>query len=130
MRPLIIFGSALTAAILTSIAAIVGGVVASAQLSVTSGVTIRSFMVIIALAITATIWWLHMTPQDRPEALVVGLMGGWLLNPSSWSGTSYAGQLFTSLDIASVLIDVILWGLTSIGLVLVLQHKSAASTQR
>lgn len=125
MRPFIIIGAALTAAVLTTLAAVIGGVAAVSQNSINNGVAVRSFLVVIALAVTAVIWWLRMTPRDRPEALLIGLLGGWLLNPSSWSGTSYAGQLFTSYGLGSLVIDLILWGITSLGLLTVLHRTSA-----
>lgn len=124
MRPLIVIGSAVTAAILTAIAAVIGGVVAVDQDSVTHGVAVRSLLVVIALAFTAVFWWLRMTPRDRPEALLVGLIGGWLLNPSSWTGASYAGRLFTSYGLGSFVIDLILWAMTSIVLLTLLTRTS------
>ena len=128
MRPFIVIGSAVTAAILTAIADIIGGVIAVDQDSATRGVVVRSFIVVIALAVTAVVWWLRMTPRDRPETLLVGLMGGWLLNPSSWAGASFAGQLITSYGLGSFVIDFILWGITSVALVALMTRTSAPET--
>lgn len=129
MRPVIVFGTAVTAAVLTMIADVIGGVVAAEQLSVTSGVSVRSFLVIAALAITAVLWWMRMRPTDRPEALFVGLLGGWLLNFSSWSGSSFAGQLFTSAGFVTLLIDLVLWAGVAFALVLVLSRSSTTSSR-
>lgn len=129
MRPLIVVGSALTAAVLTAIADVIGGVVAVDQDSVAHGVAVRSFLVVIALAITAVYWWLRMTPRDRPEGLLLGLLGGWLLNPSSWAGASYAGRLFTSYALGSFVIDFLLWAMTSM-LLLTLLHRTSTTTRR
>ena len=127
MRATIIIGCAITAAILTMTAAVIGGVVAANQISVDNGVVVRGFLVVVALAVTALIWWLRMRPTDRPEALLIGLMGGWFLNFSSWSGSAFVGQLFTSLTIGAFLIDLLLWGAVAFGLVLILSHTSAAN---
>lgn len=130
MRPQIIVGSALTAAVLTTLAAVIGGVIAVGQTSVDNGVVVRSFLVVIALGTTAVVFWLRMTPRDRPEALLLGLLGGWVLNPSSWAGASYAGQIFTSHAVAAFLIDLILWGATALGLITVLHRTSSSPTRR
>jgi len=129
VRPLIVIGSALTAAVLTAIAAVIGGLVAVDQDSVAHGVVVRSLLVVIALAVTAVVWWLRMTPRDRPEALLLGLLGGWLLNPSSWAGASYAGRLFTSYGLGSFVIDFLLWAMTSVVL-LTLLHRTSTTTRR
>ncbi|MGH3459345.1 hypothetical protein [Aeromicrobium sp.] len=124
MRPLTIIGSAVTAGLLTMVAAIIAGVVAVDQVSVTTGVITRSFLVIAALAITAFVWWSRMKPGDPPEALLLGLVGGWVLNVSSWAGASFAGQLFTSLTLGAVLIDLTLWAAVSYGLVFALSRTA------
>jgi hypothetical protein len=130
MRPAIVIGAAVTAAILTVIGDIIGGVIAVDNDSVTRGVAVRSFIVVIALAVTAVFWWLRMTPQDRPETLLAGLLGGWLLNPSSWVGASFAGRLFTSYGLGAFVIDFLLWGITSIALIALLSRTSAPETTR
>jgi len=124
MRPVIIIGSAVTTGILTMVAAIIAGVVAVDQVSATSGVITRSFLVIAALAITAFVWWTRMKPGDPPEALLVGLLGGWALNVSSWAGASFAGRLFTSLTLGALLIDLVLWAVVSFALVFALSRTS------
>lgn len=129
MRPLIIIGSAITAGLLTTVAAIIAGVVAVDQVSLTSGVITRSFLVIAALAITAFVWWVRMKPGDQPEALLIGLVLGWALNVSSWAGASFAGQLFTTLTLGSLLIDLVLWALVSFGLVFALSRTSVEAAR-
>lgn len=129
MRASIIVGSALTSAVLTMVAAVIAGVVAANQLSVQGGTVARGFLVVGALAITAVIWWLRMRPTDRPEALLLGLMGGWLLNVSSWSGSSFIGRLFADVGAVAALIDLVLWAIVSLGLVVLLSRTSAPVTR-
>jgi hypothetical protein len=127
VRPLIIVGSAVTAAVLTFFAAVVGRVITVNQDSEIHGVAVRSFLVIIVLGVTAVYWWLRMGPRDRPEALLLGLLGGWLLNPASWTGASYAGRLFTSYGLGSFVIDFLLWAMTSMVILTVLDRTSSTS---
>lgn len=127
MRPLVVIGTAVTAGILTMIAAVVAGVVAVDQTSITSGIIARTFLVIAALAITAFAWWSRMRPDDAPEALFVGLVAGWALNPQSWAGASFAGQLITDLPVGALLVDLVLWALLAFLLVLALTRTSARS---
>ncbi|MDX6277931.1 MAG: hypothetical protein QOJ72_2059 [Nocardioidaceae bacterium] len=129
MRPLIVIGSALTAAVLTFIAAVIGRIVAVNQDSELHGVAARSLLVVIALGLTAIFWWLRMTPRDRPEALLLGLLGGWLLNPSSWTGASYAGRFFTSYGLGSFVIDLVLWAMTSMAILTVLDRTSTTASR-
>lgn len=125
MRVSIILGSALTAAVLTMIAAVIGGVVAADQLSAKDGAVARGFLVVGMLAVTAFIWWLRMKPTDRPEALLLGLMGGWLFNVSSWTGHSFLGRLFSDVTPIAVLVDLVLWAVVSLGLVALLSRTSS-----
>ena len=126
MRASIIIGSALTAAVLTMVADVIGGVIGANQVSVDTGVVIRSFLVVGALAITAAVWWLRMRPEDRPESLLFGLMGGWVLNFASWGGGAFAGQLVTNLAVGAFLIDFILWGAVAFALVFLLSRTSTS----
>lgn len=129
MRPIIVFGTAVTAAVLTMVAAVVGGVVGAQQLSVTSGVAVRTFLVVAALTVTAVIWWIRMRPSDPPEALFLGLLVGWVLNFSSWTGTAFAAQLFTG-GLVSVVIDLVLWAAVAFALVFALSRTSSADIPR
>ena len=117
MRGSIVLGSALTAAVLTMVAAVISGIVAADQISATAGTVARGFLVVGALAITTLIWRLVMEPTDRVESLLLGLMGGWLLNVSSWTGLSFVGRLFTDATGVAILIDVLAWAVVSLGLV-------------
>lgn len=124
MRPLIVLGAGLTAGLLTTVAALIAAFVAVDQVSVTSGVITRSFLVIAALAVTAFFWWTRLRPGDAPESLFVGLLVGWVLNIQSWAGASFAGQLFTDLGLGAALIDLVLWAVVSFGLVYALSRTS------
>ncbi len=128
MRPLVVIGTAVTAGVLTTLAAVIAGIVAIDQTSITSGVITRTFLVVAALAITAFGWWVRMRPTDTPEALFTGLVLGWALNASSWVGASFAGQLLSDLTIAALLIDLVLWAIASFLLVLALTRTSARSS--
>lgn len=129
MRARIILGSALTSALLTMVAAVIAGVVAADQLSVQQGTITRGFLVVGALAVTAFAWWLRMKPGDRPESLLLGLLAGWLLNVSSWTGNSFIGRLFSDLDPVAALIDLVLWAIVSLGLVAFLHRTSSTVTR-
>ncbi len=124
MRPMIVLGTALTAGVLTMVAAVIAGVVAVDQASVTSGVITRSFLVIAALAVTAFIWWTRMRPDDAPEGLFLGLVIGWVFNFSSWAGASFAGQLVSDLPLAAALVDLVMWAGVAFLLVLALSRTS------
>lgn len=65
MRPFVVLGSAVTVALLGLFAAIVGGVVAGNQISVTPGVITRGILVAVAIGITGLIWTLRLQPTDR-----------------------------------------------------------------
>ncbi|MGA9101303.1 hypothetical protein, partial [Aeromicrobium sp.] len=62
MRGHIVIGSALTAAVLTMVAAVISGIVAADQISAKDGTIARGFLVVAALAITAFAWWITMQP--------------------------------------------------------------------
>jgi hypothetical protein len=74
VRARIVIGSALAAAVLTMVAAVISGIVAADQISARDGTITRGFLVVGALAITSFTWRLGMQPSDRPEALVLGLV--------------------------------------------------------
>jgi len=124
VRARIVIGSALTAAVLTMVAAVISGIVAADQISARDGTITRGFLVIGALAITSFTWWLGMQPSDRPEALLLGLMGGWLLNVSSWTGNSFIGRLISDVTPVTILVDLVLWAIVSLGLVALLSRTS------
>jgi hypothetical protein len=124
VRGHIVIGSALTAAVLTMVAAVISGIVAADQISAKDGTIARGFLVVAALAITAFAWWVTMQPSDRPEALLFGLMGGWLLNVSSWTGHSFIGRLFSDVTPVATLVDLVLWAIVSLGLVALLSRTS------
>ena len=130
MRPLIILGSAVTASLLTMVAGVISGYVGFQQTSATSGEVTRVFLVIAALAVTAFAWWTRMTPDDKPEALLAGLVLGWLLNPSSWNGTSFGGRLVSDMTLAAILVDLVLWVIVSFVLVLALSRTSSVDAAR
>lgn len=117
MRARIIIGSALTAAVLTMVAAVISGMVAADLVSMKDGAITRAVLVPMALAATVLIWRALLEPSDRPEALLLGLMGGCLLNTSSWTGHAFVGRLFSDVTPVAVLIDAGLWLVLSIGLV-------------
>ena len=117
MRARIVIGSALTAAVLTMVASVISGIVAADLVSMKDGAITRAVLVPAALGVTVAIWRSLMEPSDRPEALLLGLMGGWLLNTSSWTGHAFVGRLFSDITPVAVVIDVGLWLVLSIGLV-------------
>lgn len=129
MRPSIVFGSAVTAGVLTMIAAVIAGVAAVDQGSVTSGVITRTFLVVAALAVTAFGWWTRMRPDDAPEGLLLGLVLGWAFNFSSWAGASFAGQLVSDYALAAALVDLVLWAGVSFVLVLALSRTSPSKAR-
>jgi hypothetical protein len=120
MRGSIVLGSALTAAVLTMVAAVISGIVAANEMSPTVGTVARSILVVGALALTTVAWRSVMDPADRPESLLLGLMGGWMLNASSWSGLSFIGRLFSDVPPVAIVIDLVAWSIVSLGLVAVL----------
>ncbi|AXT86028.1 hypothetical protein C6I20_13090 [Aeromicrobium sp. A1-2] len=126
MRPTILIGSAVTSALLALVAAVVGGIVAGNQVSVTPGVITRTVLVVVALAVTAAIWGSRMGPTDRAESLVAGLSLGWFLDLANWDGHGVIGQLFTSSDLAAAMIDLIVWSAVSLGLVALLARRPQA----
>jgi hypothetical protein len=124
MRARIVIGSALTAAVLTMVATEISGIVAADQTAARDGTITRGFLVVGALAITSFTWRLAMVPSDRPEALLLGLMGGWLFNVSSWTGHAFIGRLFSDLRAVAILVDLVLWAIVSLGLVALLSRSS------
>lgn len=129
MRPVVVVGSAVTVALLGLIAAVIGGVVAGNQVSVTSGVVTRGALVAAALGSTALLWWVKLRPTDRPESLVAGLSLGWVLDLANWTGNGGIGQLFTSAGVAAAMIDLILWVVLSIGIVALLASRRPADAR-
>ncbi len=129
MRARIIFGSALTAAVLTMVATVISGIVAADLVSMKDGTITRAVLVPVALAATVLVWRTFLQPSDRPESLLAGLMVGWLLNTSSWTGHAFIGRLFTDATPAAVLIDAGLWLVVSIGLVATFQVVSPKLTR-
>lgn len=123
MRPLVVLGSAVTVAALGLVAAIIGGVVASEQISVTPGVVTRGMLVAVAIGITGLVWTLRLQPSDRAESLVAGLTLGWFLDFANWSGNGGIGQLFSDSSVAAAMIDLILWVGLSIGVVALLSSR-------
>lgn len=124
MRPRIVLGSALTAAVLTMLASVISGIVAADQVSATDGAAARGFLVVGALALTSFTWWQSMLPSDRPGALLLGLMLGWLFNTSIWTGRGFLAHLFTDSILVAALVDGVLWALVSLVLVSLLVHAS------
>lgn len=129
MRARTVIGAALTGAVLAMAAGVIGGVVAADQLSVDGGVVVRAFLVVAALAVTAVVWWLRMNPDDRPEALLAGLLGAWLLDVNNWNGHGFLAQVFTGSDALATVIDLVLWAVVSVGLVALLSRTSAPVTR-
>lgn len=129
MRPFVVLGSAVTVALLGLFAAIVGGVVAGNQISVTPGVITRGILVAVAIGITGLIWTLRLQPTDRSESLVAGLSLGWFLDFANWSGNGGIGQLFSDSGVAAAMIDLILWVGLSIGVVALLSSSRSRLTR-
>jgi len=129
MRASIVLGSALTAAVLTMIAAVISGIVAADLVSPKDGAITRGFLVVGALALTSYVWRHDLRPSDRPEALLLGLMGGWLLNASSWTGHSFIGRLFSDATPVAILVDLLLWTIVSLGLVALLARTPSTATR-
>jgi hypothetical protein len=128
MRGSIVLGSALMTAVLTMVAAVISGIVAADLVSPTDGTIARGFLVVGALTVTTLTWRFVMEPVDRPESLLLGMMAGWLLNVSSWTGDSFIGRLFSDMAPVAILIDVLAWAIVSLGLVAVLaRERSTAS---
>jgi hypothetical protein len=128
MRGSIVLGSALFAAVLTMVAAVISGIVAANLVSPNGGTVVRGFLVVAALAVTIVSWRAVMEPADRPEALLLGLMGGWLLNVSSWTGDSFIGRLFADSAPVAITIDLLAWALVSRGLVSMLAGERVRSS--
>ncbi len=129
MRASIVLGSALTAAVLTMIAAVISGIVAADLVSPKDGAITRGFLVVGALALTSYAWRHDLKPSDRPEALLLGLMGGWVLNASSWTGHAFVGRLFSDVTPVAILVDLLLWTIVSLGLVALLARAPSTATR-
>ncbi len=117
MRVRIILGCALTAAVLTMVATVISGIVAADLVSIRDGAITQAVLVPAALVVTVLAWRTVLEPSDRPETLLAGLMGGWLLNTASWTGHAFVGRLFTDVTPVAIVVDAGLWLVLSVGLV-------------
>ena len=125
MKPTIVIGSAVTVAVLALVASVMGGIAAGSQNSVGAGVSTRGIAVVAALVVSGAFWWLRMKPGDAPESLFAGLVAGWLLTPTNWTGNGFVAQLFTDITVGRVLMDLVLWTLVAFGVVWMLVRSSA-----
>lgn len=124
MRVTSILATAVATAASTFVAALVAAVVAVNALSVQRGLVVRVVLVIAAMAAVALVAWMRRRASDPPEQIVLGLIGGWLLNPASWNGRSFAGQLVIDEWVASLAVDLVLWAIVAFVLVLFLSRTS------
>lgn len=116
MQPGFVFGTALTGAVLTFVAAVIGNAAGIAMASVTSGVLIRTLLAVAALTLTAFFWWRLRGHDDRPAALFTGLLAAWILNVGNWTGGVLLGRLFTDSAVVSVPVDLLLWAVIAFAL--------------
>lgn len=124
MSPTHIIKIAATTATLTLLADVTAAVLAVGQSSQTTGLWVRLILVSLAMFASAAIWAGRVPRRPNPGmTLFTGLLLGWLLNPQSWIGRSYGGQLVTETGIQSSAADLLLWAATAAGLAFV------ASTQ-
>jgi len=129
VRVRIVLGCALTAAVLTMVATVISGIVAADLVSIRDGAITQAVLVPAALVVTALAWRTVLQPSDRPETLLAGLMGGWLLNTASWTGHAFVGRLFTDVTAVAIVVDAVLWLVLSAGLVVTFLEVSPRTSR-
>lgn len=130
MSPTYIVKVGLTAAALTTVADLIAALIAIDQLSRTPGMWVRIVLVVIALLVTIAVWHSRMPRHTPPgPTLVAGLLLGWALNPQSWIGRSYGGQLLVDTGVQSAGADLLLWAATAACLTYVVKTRLELSPQ-
>jgi len=124
MRVTSVLTTAVSTAVLAFVAAVVAATVGVNAVSVNRGLVVRVVLVSAVLAVVALVAWTRRRASDPPEQIVLGLLGGWLLNPASWNGRSFAGQLVIDEWVGALVVDLVLWAIVSFVLVLLLSRTS------
>lgn len=79
----------------------------------THGLVARTALVFAAMVVVAVISLRHDDSRRLVERLptteLTGLCLGWLFNPLSWAGRSFAGQWFTTSSQAAIALDFATW---------------------
>lgn len=118
----------LTAGILAFISYFVAGFVAIGQSDPGKGLWVRTVLVLLSLFATAAIWTSRVDDAKNPELTVfTGLMAAWAINPQSWIGRSYAGQLQFDTGVPSGAADLVYWSLSAaaaVAVVAVLKNRA------
>lgn len=128
MSPLHIIKVALTGAVLSFIAMVIATIAAVNQLSITTGFWVRVVLVAVSLLVAAVIWSGRLPAQKEPGlTLFFGLLLAWALNPQSWIGRSYAGQLLATTGAPSAAYDLAFWAMTAAGIAYVIHAKTDRS---
>lgn len=110
MSPAHVIKIAATAAVMTLLADVTAGILGSGDDSPTAALWVRSVLVTLALIGTVAIWTSRIPRRPSPgSTLFTGVLLGWALNPQSWIGRSYGGQLLADTGIQSAGADLILW---------------------
>lgn len=114
MSPTHVVRIALTGAVLSFIVMIIAALIAVDQLSLTTGLWVRVVLVAVSLVVVA-VYWTSRLPVRRAPGLTLffGLLLAWALNPQSWIGRSYAGQLLATTGVPSAAFDLVCWAMTA-----------------
>lgn len=103
-----------TAAVLSILASLISFEYTLADDDIESGLWIRVVLVALALLGTALFFHMRLPRNQSPElTLFAGLLLGWALNPFSWIGRSYAGQIKFDAGVPSGAADLIYWAMTA-----------------
>ncbi len=128
MSPTHIFKIAATTAGLTLLADVTAAVLAGGQSSHTTGLWVRLTLVTLAMVAAVAIWSGRIPKRPSPgSTLFAGVLLGWALNPQSWIGRSYGGQLLVDTGIQSGGADLILWAAAAAGLAFVANSQLEAT---
>lgn len=114
----------ITAALLSFVACLIAGFVAADHVDITAALRVRVVLVALSLLLTTVIAVRRWPTRRAPElTLLTGLLLGWLINPQSWIGRSYGGQLLVDAGIGSAGLDLVLWAATAAALVYLVHHR-------
>lgn len=105
---------ALSAALLTLVAAIIAATIGINDTSATTGLWARILLVLVALFASAAFWAGRIPVKAHAGSTIfAGLLAAWALNPQSWVGRSFGGQLLVETGSASAGADLLLWAIAA-----------------
>ena len=123
-----IFKIAATTAGLTFLADVTAAVLADGQSSHTTGLWVRLVLVTLAMFAAVAIWSGRIPKRPSPgSTLFTGVLVGWALNPQSWIGRSYGGQLLVDTGLQSGGADLLLWAAAAAGLAFIATSQLEAT---